>query len=34
MWRLAKRWLPYPRVYHRCPEHHYEVMTQGKSPVR
>lgn len=34
MYRLAKRWLPNPRIMHPYPEQCLCVITQGKSPVR
>ena len=34
MGRLAKRWLPKPRVYHPYPEQRLAVTIHGRSPVR
>jgi group II intron reverse transcriptase/maturase len=34
MERLAKRWLPYPKIMHPYPWQRLRVITQGRSPVR
>ena len=34
MERIAKRWLPYPKILHPYPEQRLHVTTQGRSPVR
>jgi RNA-directed DNA polymerase len=34
MGRLAKRWLPYPKIQHPYPGQRLHVFTQGRSPVR
>lgn len=34
MARLARRWIPYPRILHPYPEQRLCVLTQGRSPVR
>jgi RNA-directed DNA polymerase len=34
MGRLARRWLPTPRVLHPYPERRFDARTQGRSPVR
>jgi group II intron reverse transcriptase/maturase len=34
VWRLAKRWLPLPRVQHPWPNVRFDAKTQGRSPVR
>ncbi len=32
--RLAKQWIPAPKILHPYPDRHLAVMTQGRSPVR
>ena len=32
--RLAKRWLPQPRILHPWPDARFDAKTQGRSPVR
>jgi RNA-directed DNA polymerase len=34
MSRLAKQWIPVPRIIHPYPDRHLDVMTRGRSPVR
>ncbi len=34
MHRLAHRWLPPPRILHPWPDERFDVLTQGRSPVR
>ena len=34
MARLARRWLPKPRIYHPYPNQRLDVITRGRSPVR
>src|SRR5919106_2567310 len=34
MMRIAARWLPSPKLRHPCPDWRFDVMTQGRSPVR
>jgi group II intron reverse transcriptase/maturase len=34
MMRIAARWLPGPKLRHPCPAWRFDVMTQGRSPVR
>jgi group II intron reverse transcriptase/maturase len=34
IWRLADRWLPFPRILHPYPSQRFAAMTQGGSPVR
>jgi len=34
MTRIARYWLPFPRICHPYPEERLCVIIQGKSPVR
>ncbi|MCA1699884.1 MAG: RNA-directed DNA polymerase [Actinobacteria bacterium] len=34
MQRLARRWLPSPRIQHPWPDARFDAKTQGRSPVR
>ena len=34
MYRLAKRWLPPPRIIHPWPDERFDARTRGRSPVR